>query len=181
MLQNAAYARPESQNIKLDVFSVHAKKSEKRNRPETARAKLLMGRRTEARKIVFGGPVRNSGFGVATGGRLSQKDRAGRDWSSPHDLVAALERLSVIIVLTSPCRLLAGAKKRHKSQSRTERNLLTVRSHVDVTFRVQVELMRKGASPVVYHQEESAGHVPIRQTLGCVVMVAVIRLHFTRP
>ena len=71
MLQNAAYARPESQNIKLDVFSV-MRKSEKRNRPETARA-VLMGRRTEARKIVFGGPVRNSGFGVATGGRLSQK------------------------------------------------------------------------------------------------------------
>ena len=31
LLQNAAYARPESQNIKLDVFSV-MRKSEKRNR-----------------------------------------------------------------------------------------------------------------------------------------------------
>ena len=30
-------------------------------------------RSTEARKIIFGGPVRNSGFGVATSNRLSQK------------------------------------------------------------------------------------------------------------
>ena len=69
--RNVAHDRPESQNIKLDVFSV-MKKNEKKNRPETARA-VLMGRRTEARKIIFGGPVRNSGFGVATSNRLSQK------------------------------------------------------------------------------------------------------------
>ena len=63
---------------------------------------LFMGRRTEARKIVFGGPVRNSGFGVATSDRLSQKDRSDRDWSSPHDFVAAPGRLSIIKVLKSP-------------------------------------------------------------------------------
>ena len=71
-LQNAAYARPESRNIKLDVFSAMRRSEKRNNRPETARA-VLMGRRTEARKIVFGGPVRNSGFGVSTSGKFSQK------------------------------------------------------------------------------------------------------------
>ena len=109
-----------------------------------------------------------------------KKNHSDRDWSSLHDFVAAPGRLSIIKVLKSPYKR-ADAKKCHKSQSRTERNLLTMRSHVGVTFRVQVELMRKGASAVVYHPEGSAGHVPIQQRLGCVVMVAVIRHHFTRP
>ena len=57
-----------------------------------------MGRRTEARKIVFGGPVRNSGFGVATGGRFFQKRPCRPRLVQSARLVAALERLSVIIV-----------------------------------------------------------------------------------
>ena len=103
-LQNAAYARPESQNIKLDVFSV-MRKSEKR--------KEKLGRflvdRTEARKIVFGGPYATVGSVWRPAVDFLKKDRAGR---LPHDLGAALEKsLSVIIVLTSPVQTISRCEE----------------------------------------------------------------------
>ena len=68
--RNVAHDRPESQNIKLDVFSV-MKKNEKKNRPETAGLFSWTGARKQ--KNYFWWTSTQQRIRVATSNRLSQK------------------------------------------------------------------------------------------------------------